>query len=321
MIRKSSVIRGSFLVFAAFIASVWGLKLMTPFLTVIFSLLVLEVLSLKLPKRLTVVTFTVVVIGAVSASIHFSRELAQEIPSIAEKTIPTITEYSKQYNFELPFSDWTSLMENIKARTRATTVALAAQLAIKEFVYLTLGLVIATALFINSKLDLDQGRYPLPNNLYSALCSEIAKRFRNFYLSFKLVMGAQIVISTINTLFTGIFVLLIGLPFAKTVIFITFVAGLLPIVGNLISNTIIFSIGLTVSPELAIGALVYLILLHKLEYFLNSKIIGGRIRNPMWLTLIALILGEAVAGIPGMILAPVFFRYIKAEASLFEAEK
>lgn len=43
-------------------------------------------------------------------------------------------------------------------------------------------------------------------------------------------------------------------------------------------------------------------MLHKLEYFLNSKIIGDRIKNPVWLTLLALIIGERFMGIPGMIL-------------------
>jgi predicted PurR-regulated permease PerM len=51
-----------------------------------------------------------------------------------------------------------------------------------------------------------------------------------------------------------------------------------------------------------------------LEYFLNSKIIGDRIRNPMWLTLLGLVVGEKLMGIPGMILAPVVLYYIKVEA-------
>jgi len=57
------------------------------------------------------------------------------------------------------------------------------------------------------------------------------------------------------------------------------------------------------------------VLIHKLEYFLNSKIIGDRIKNPMWLTLVGLVLGEKLMGIPGMILAPVVLHYIKVEAS------
>jgi predicted PurR-regulated permease PerM len=55
--------------------------------------------------------------------------------------------------------------------------------------------------------------------------------------------------------------------------------------------------------------------IHKLEYFLNSKIIGSRIKNPMWLTLIGIVIGEKLLGIPGMILAPVVLHYIKVEAS------
>jgi len=53
--------------------------------------------------------------------------------------------------------------------------------------------------------------------------------------------------------------------------------------------------------------------IHKLEYFLNSKIIGERIRNPVWLTLIALIIGERLMGIPGLILAPVLLNYLRVE--------
>jgi predicted PurR-regulated permease PerM len=86
-----------------------------------------------------------------------------------------------------------------------------------------------------------------------------------------------------------------------------------PIVGNLVSNTVIVFLAFTVSLKLAIGALVFLIVIHKLEYFLNSKIIGLRIRNPVWLTLIALIIGERLMGIPGLILAPVVLNYLRME--------
>jgi predicted PurR-regulated permease PerM len=123
-------------------------------------------------------------------------------------------------------------------------------------------------------------------------------------------MGAQVVISLVNTFFTGLFVLSLSLfgapmPYSFVIIVVTFLCGLLPIVGNLISNTIIFCIGLTQSVQLGVISLSYLIILHKFEYFLNSKIIGGRIKNPMWLTLLSLLVGERLAGIPGMILAPV----------------
>lgn len=98
-------------------------------------------------------------------------------------------------------------------------------------------------------------------------------------------------------------------------IVLTFLCGLMPIVGNLISNTLIVGVGFTLSPRTALVAFVFLVVTHKLEYFLSSKILGDRIKNPMWLTLIGLVLGEKLVGIPGMILAPVVSHYIKVEAS------
>ena len=59
--------------------------------------------------------------------------------------------------------------------------------------------------------------------------------------------------------------------------------------------------------------MVFLVGIHKLEYFLNSKIIGDRIRNPVWLTLIALMIGERLMGIPGLVLAPVVLNYLRVE--------
>jgi predicted PurR-regulated permease PerM len=157
-------------------------------------------------------------------------------------------------------------------------------------------------------------------NLYAAACDEIADRFSSFYESFSVVMGAQLLISAINTLLTSIFVFVVDLPYGWIVVVATFLCGLLPIIGNLISNTIIVGIGFTVSAKMAIVALIFLVVLHKLEYFLNSKIIGDRIKNPVWLTLLGLVLGERLMGIPGMILAPVVLYWLKRETSRLPAE-
>ena len=66
---------------------------------------------------------------------------------------------------------------------------------------------------------------------------------------------------------------------------------------------------------MALFALIFLIVIHKLEYVLNSKIVGDRIKNPMWLTLIGIVVGEKLMGIPGMVLAPVVLNYLRLELS------
>jgi predicted PurR-regulated permease PerM len=105
----------------------------------------------------------------------------------------------------------------------------------------------------------------------------------------------------------------IELPFVKTMILITFIAGLLPVIGNLISNTVIVVISLSHSLSTAALALLFLVTIHKLEYFLNAKIIGTQINAKAWELLIAMLIMESIFGIPGVIAAPVFYAYLKTE--------
>lgn len=137
--------------------------------------------------------------------------------------------------------------------------------------------------------------------------------------AFRRVVFAQLRIAAINAIFTGIYLVLIlpimgvHLPLVKTMIAITFVVGLIPVVGNLISNTVIVIVSLSQSLAIAIASLVYLVVIHKLEYFLNARIVGGQIRANAWELLIAMLLMESVFGLAGIVAAPIYYAYVKAE--------
>ena len=148
-------------------------------------------------------------------------------------------------------------------------------------------------------------------------CQRLAEAFHN-------IVFAQIKISLINTVFTAIFLLgvmpLMGfhIPLAKTLVVITFIVGLLPVIGNLISNTAITIAGLSVSLGVGVAALGFLILIHKLEYFLNARIVGTQIRSRAWELLVAMLVVEAAFGLPGLVAAPIYYAYLKSE---LEAER
>jgi len=299
------------------------LDLATPLLAVLFSLFALQLLrSVNRQKIVAISLFVILVLGIFTGFVSFINISVNDLPKIIEDSIPAVLDLAKKYEVDLPFSD----IGDIKALTgqalkdQLGKLARFAQVATMEFVYLIIGLVVAISLFINSQIDLDKDKHRIKNNLYSLVSTELARRFRSLYQSFSIVMGAQLVISTINTICTGIFIFLLGLPYFALIVVITFLCGLLPIVGNIISNTIIFAVAIRISLEYAIIVLVFLIVLHKFEYFLNGKIIGGRIKNPMWLTLLALIIGQRVLGVPGMILAPVVLYYLKLEGTKYEVE-
>jgi len=137
--------------------------------------------------------------------------------------------------------------------------------------------------------------------------------------SFRRIVFAQVRIAALNAIFTAIYlaVLLplfgVHLPFTGSMILFTFIAGLLPVVGNLLSNTVIVVVSLTHSPSAALGSLLFLVLIHKLEYFLNARIVGGQINARAWELLLAMVLMEAAFGLPGVVAAPVYYAYLKDE--------
>lgn len=147
----------------------------------------------------------------------------------------------------------------------------------------------------------------------------LRERLSAFYTVFGQVVIAQFKISLINTAFTAIFIGVIlpltgnSIPFAKTLILLTFIVGLIPVLGNLISNTFITIMALSVSVWVAISALVFLIVIHKVEYFLNAKIIGGQINAKAWELLLAMLIMEACFGLAGVIAAPIYYAYLKYE--------
>ena len=151
------------------------------------------------------------------------------------------------------------------------------------------------------------------------LSRELGARCARFAGAFHDIVFAQAKIATINTVFTAIFLLIamplagVPLPLAKTMIIVTFVVGFLPVVGNLISNTLIVVVALSVSMGAAVAALVFLVLLHKLEYFLNARIVGDQIHARAWELLLAMLVMEAAFGLAGVVAAPIYYAYVKRE--------
>ncbi|NOT14717.1 MAG: AI-2E family transporter [Methylotenera sp.] len=157
---------------------------------------------------------------------------------------------------------------------------------------------------------------------YKPFARAMAQRITLFAQAFKNIVFAQVRISAINAIFTGIYLVLIlpmmgvHLPLTKTLIAITFIVGLLPVIGNLVSNTIIVIVSMSQSLGVALGSLLFLVVIHKLEYFLNARIVGGQIKAKAWELLVAMLAMEATFGLVGIVAAPIYYAYIKSELRL-----
>jgi len=151
------------------------------------------------------------------------------------------------------------------------------------------------------------------------LAAALHDRMANLGDAFRKIVFAQIRISAINTAFAAIYLWIvlplagIHLPLTKSLVVITFLAGLLPIIGNLISNTILVIVALAHSLDTALASLLFMVVVHKLEYFLNARIIGSHIQARAWELLVAMLIMESVFGLTGVVAAPVFYAYAKKE--------
>lgn len=156
----------------------------------------------------------------------------------------------------------------------------------------------------------------------SLLVKELNLRFNNYLDIFEKIFLSQGKISLINTFFTGIYLLgvlpILGykIPYSGYLLFATFIFGLLPVIGNLISNTLILIFSITVGIKVVIGSLIFLVLIHKFEYYINSLILGKKINLNLFEIIIAMVMFEGLLGIKGLFLATLLYSYIKSELKI-----
>ncbi len=195
-------------------------------------------------------------------------------------------------------------------REHAHKISAAGIAGAKTFVHVLLGMVIGglTALHHFEKTD----EWP-------PFLTALHARMRALAYAFDKVVLAQVKIAALNTVLTGLYLIVIlpifgiHLPLRSVLIPLTFVTGLLPVLGNVISNAAIVIISLGVSPGLALASLIFLVAIHKLEYFTNARIVGGEVQSHSWELLCAMLAMEAIFGVAGLIAAPVVYAWFKAE--------
>lgn len=233
-----------------------------------------------------------------------ASKVGQTITDIRGELPPTLVSYMPESLLDLKGSISTLIQQHIKE------LSIAGKNGLHSLAHILIGIVISVLLSLHRFSAISQAK---------PFAFIMRGRFILLSKAFENIVFAQIKISAINTLLTSIFLLVIlpmahiHIPYANTLVIITFFTGLLPVIGNLLSNTLITIMSIGISFKVAIAALVFLVLIHKLEYFINAKIVGARIQASAWEILLAMLTMESIFGISGLILAPITYAYIKSE--------
>jgi predicted PurR-regulated permease PerM len=254
-------------------------------------------------------------VGLGVALVAFIRDSGESVPLLMQRMAEIIEDaralLPENLRSYIP-DDTKSLQTTIAEwlRDNAGSLQLAGRGIGRTLVHVLMGMIIGALLSLH-KAARSHERRPLTE--------QIVRRGARMASVFQRVVFAQVWISAINTFFTWLYLDLVlpmfgvELPLVKILVALTFIVGLMPIIGNLISNTAIVVVCLSQGVPVAVASLAYLVVIHKLEYFLNARIIGSHINARAWELLIAMLVMEAAFGVPGLIAAPLFYAYFKEE--------
>jgi predicted PurR-regulated permease PerM len=223
--------------------------------------------------------------------------LRQTLPASVADLLPTTIEGLRQQLVDM-------LGEHVRK------ISIAGLEGFKLFAHILLGMVVGGMTAVHHFREHDKA---------PPFVSALRSRLQNLTTSFDKVVFAQVKISGLNAVLTALYLLValpmfgIHLPMATLLVLLTFAVGMLPVVGNLVSNTVIVVISLGVSPLVGFASLLFLVLIHKAEYFMNARIVGHEVQATAWELLSAMLLMEAIFGIVGLVAAPVVYAWVKTE--------
>src|SRR5438132_2957024 len=292
--------------------------------------LILDRLAQSLEKRIpgmaarttAVILVTLIggglIVGALAFSISFLQHHVDTLPAMMQQMADILRStrvWLGGYGRQL-IPDVMTDAENIKGaivlwlKAHAEAVRIAGGTFSIGLLHVFMGMLLAIVIFFRHVTHHDESLRPLAFYL-----TEKVDRFANV---FSRIATAQIKVSAINTLIVAVYLTILlsigkAIPFMTTVIAITFICGLVPIFGNIVSNAVLVILSLGVSEGTAIASLIFVLALSKLQYVLTSRMVGGNTNSQAWEILFSIIIGEAAFGVAGVGMAPVVYAFVKRE--------
>jgi predicted PurR-regulated permease PerM len=117
------------------------------------------------------------------------------------------------------------------------------------------------------------------------------------------VLG-NLAVSVIAGVLTLCWLLIFGIPYAALLAITVAILDLIPVVGSIVGGVLVSLVALTVSLPVCLGTIGFFIGYRLVEdYVLVPRIIGGAVKIPALVTVVAVILGGALLGVVGALVA------------------
>ena len=115
----------------------------------------------------------------------------------------------------------------------------------------------------------------------------------------------QLIVALFNTVTTLPVLLLLGVPHVVPLMILIFLAGLIPVVGNLVSGVVLSVLAFQAKGIWGVGIFVALtFVLHKIEaYYLNPRLTARHVRLPGFVLILSLLCFEHLFGFAGLFMS------------------
>ncbi|MEI2647625.1 MAG: AI-2E family transporter [Dermatophilaceae bacterium] len=129
------------------------------------------------------------------------------------------------------------------------------------------------------------------------LSEEIMRRVGSYAIG-------QLTVATINACCSYVMMKIVGIPYAAVLAVMVGFLGLIPMIGATLGAILVAAVALFVDPTKALVALVYFLIYQQLEnYVISPKIMQRTVSVPGAVTIVAAMIGGALAGVLGALLA------------------
>jgi predicted PurR-regulated permease PerM len=151
----------------------------------------------------------------------------------------------------------------------------------------------------------------------SGLSYGLRSEGNRFLDCFSHLLTAQLYVALWNTSVTLLYVFIllpllnVELPLREALVVATFLLSFIPALGNVMANCLMMVLCLQYPPWVLGLSLVYLVSVHKMEYLINARILSSAYQASVAELLACIVFGESLFGLPGLILMPVTYLYIK----------
>jgi predicted PurR-regulated permease PerM len=253
---------------------------------------------------------------AVDQAGHFEQQLPQTVEQFY--TLPLAGSWLKENDAAVTVQKWVQgLPSSIDDQTVSDTVtSLVGRVASAVIV-----LAVAFAVMLDGEWLVGHARRLLPPSRRAA-----ADRLgRIVYDTFGRYFAGSLTVAVLAGMNTLIIALVFDIPLAPVAAIWTMITNLIPQVGGFLGGAFLAILALSVSPWVALAAVAWFVLYMNLEnHIIQPAVIGRAVNLSPPTTMMAALIGAAVAGVPGALVATptvgvvkrLYFVFVKGQDNL-----